>query len=52
MTLKKTLSLILAAVLIINLAGVAFRLINPLVFWFVVIVAAITAYKVLPKLNG
>ena len=50
MNLPKVLSLILAAVVILNFIGLAFRIITPAAFWVVIIIAAITAYKVIPKL--
>ena len=50
MNLPKVLSLILAAVVILNFIGLAFRIITPAAFWVVIIITAITAYKVIPKL--
>ena len=50
MNLPKVLSLILAAVVILNFLGLVFRVIKPFAFWLVTIVAAITAYKVIPRL--
>ena len=50
MNLPKVLSLILAAVVVLNFLGLVFRVIKPAAFWVVTVVAAITAYKVIPKL--
>ncbi|MBI2550575.1 hypothetical protein HYV83_05360 [Candidatus Woesearchaeota archaeon] len=50
MNLPKALSLILAAVVIANFLGLVFRIIKPAAFWVVTIIAAITAYKIIPKL--
>ena len=50
MNLPKVLSIILAAALILNFIGLAFRIIKPAAFWVVTIIAAITAYKIIPKL--
>ncbi len=51
MNLPKVLSIILAAVVVANFFGLVFKVIKPAAFWLVTIVAAITAYKVIPKLK-
>ena len=51
MNLLKVLSLILAAVVVLNFLGLVFRVIKPATFWLVTIVAAITAYWILPKIK-
>ena len=50
MNLPKVLALVLAAIVVLNFAGLIFRLIKPQTFWLITIVAAITAYKIIPKL--
>ncbi|MEK6854183.1 MAG: hypothetical protein AABX60_02520, partial [Nanoarchaeota archaeon] len=49
--LPKMLSLILAAAVIANFLGLVFGIIKPAAFWLVTIVAAITAYWIIPKLK-
>ena len=51
MNLPKVLGIILAAVVVLNFVGLVFKVIKPATFWLVTIVAAITAYKVIPKLK-
>lgn len=51
MNLPKVLSLILVAVVVLNFLGLVFRVIKPAAFWLVTIVAAITAYWIIPKLK-
>ncbi len=51
MNLPKALSIVLAAVVVANFFGLVFKVINPAAFWFVTIVAAVTAYWVIPKLG-
>ncbi len=50
MNLAKVLGLVLAVAVILNFVGLVFKIIKPATFWLVTIVAAITAYKVIPKL--
>lgn len=49
--MRKALSLILAAAVIANFLGLVFGIVRPLTFWVVTIVAAVTAYWILPKLS-
>ncbi|MBI2176324.1 hypothetical protein HYU40_03160 [Candidatus Woesearchaeota archaeon] len=51
MSLAKVLSLVLAAVVILNFIGLLFKIVKPAAFWLVTVVAAITAYWVIPKLK-
>ncbi len=51
MNLAKVLSLVLAAVVVLNFAGLLFKVIKPAAFWLVAVVAAIVAYLVIPKLS-
>ncbi|MBI2145627.1 hypothetical protein HYU18_04895 [Candidatus Woesearchaeota archaeon] len=51
MNAAKVLALALAAVVIINFLGMVFRLITPPTFWLVSIIAAIIAYKIIPKIR-
>jgi len=50
-SLGKVLAIVLAAVLVFNLVGVAIKIIPPLVFWVVLILAAIIAWKIIPKIK-
>lgn len=52
MNLAKVLAVVLAFVVVLNLAGLTFGIIKPVVFFGVAAIAAITAYKVIPKLNA
>jgi len=45
----KNVSIILIVILISNLILFAFRKINPLLFWIIIMVIALIAYKGLPK---
>ena len=49
--LPKILSIILAAAVVLNFLGLVFRIIKPAAFWLVTVVAAITAYLIIPKLK-
>lgn len=51
MNLAKVLSLVLAAAVILNFVGLVFRIIKPAAFWLMTIVAAVTAYWIIPKLK-
>ena len=48
----KPMAISLIAVVVINLLLFAFRVISQLLFWIVVIVIAVIAYKVMPKLRN
>jgi len=48
---KKTISMILVIILIINFLLLAFGKANKLIFWGVIIITAVFAYKILPKLK-
>jgi len=50
MKLAKILAVILAVAVVANFLGLAFGVIKPLTFWIVTIVAAVTAYKIIPNL--
>ncbi len=50
MRLPKILSIVLAAVIILNFLGFVLKLITPATFWLVTIAAAILAYKIIPNL--
>lgn len=45
----KNVSIILIAILIANLVLFAFRKIDPLLFWIIILVIGLIAYKGLPK---
>ena len=49
--MKKEITWIVFIVLIANLALFAFRMIGVIVFWGIIIVGALFAYKVLPKMK-
>lgn len=51
MNLAKVLSLVLAAVVVLNFVGLLFKVISPAAFWLITIVAAVTAYWIIPKLS-
>ncbi len=51
MNLAKVLSLILAAVVVLNFAGLLFKVIKPAAFWLITIIAAVTAYWIIPRLS-
>ncbi len=51
MNLPKVLSLVLAVAVILNFVGLGFHVIKPEAFWLVVIISAVTAYQILPKLK-
>lgn len=51
MNLAKSLSLVLATAVILNFAGLVFKIIKPATFWLITIVAAVTAYWIIPKLK-
>ena len=48
----KPMAISLIAVVVLNLALFAFGAISQLLFWIVVIVIAVIAYKVMPKLRN
>lgn len=52
MNLPKVLSLVLAAVVIANFLGLVFKVVKPQTFWLVTVIAAITAYWLLPRMRG
>lgn len=45
------LALFLIVAVVINIIVFAFRLISGMVFWIVIAIAALFAYKVIPSLN-
>lgn len=47
----KPISIILIIALVLNLILFAFRLINQLLFWVIIILIGVIAYKVMPKLK-
>jgi hypothetical protein len=49
--MKKIISISLIVVLIVNLLLLAFRMINPLLFWVIIAVIGFFAFKILPKFN-
>ena len=49
--MKKEITWIVFIVLILNLALFALRIIGVIVFWVIIIVGALFAYKVLPKMK-
>ena len=51
MNVAKVLALVLAAVVVANFLGLVFGVIKQMTFWIVSIIAAITAYKIIPKLS-
>ena len=51
MNLPKFLSLVLAAVVVLNFLGLVFKIIKPAAFWLVTVVSAITAYWIIPRLK-
>ena len=48
----KILSVILAAAVILNFAGLVFKIIRPAAFWLVIAIAAVVAYVILPRLKN
>ena len=48
---KKILAVILVIIVVLNLALFAFRIINQLLFWSIIIIAAVIAYWIMPKLK-
>jgi hypothetical protein len=50
MKLSKIISVVLAVILVLNLVLIALKFIPPLVFWIVIIIGALTAFKVIPKI--
>ena len=50
MNLPTVLSIVLAAVVVLNFLGLVLKIIKPAAFWLVTIVAAITAYWIIPRL--
>ena len=44
-------SVAVIAIIVLNMLAFAFRLVSALVFWIVLAVAGLYAYKVLPKLR-
>ncbi|MBI2142739.1 hypothetical protein HYU20_00135 [Candidatus Woesearchaeota archaeon] len=51
MNLPKALSIILAAVVVLNFVGLVFKVIKPATFWLVTIMSAIVAYLIIPRLR-
>jgi len=49
--MKKTIAWLLILVLVVNIVLFALGKINALMFWLIIIVAAVVAYKVLPNLS-
>ena len=48
MNFAKLISILLAAILVINFIALAARKVSPLAFWIVIILAAVAAYKIIP----
>ena len=49
--LYKAIVLILILILIVNISLLALNKINEIIFWIIIIVAAVFAYKILPKIK-
>jgi hypothetical protein len=47
----KIFAIILILILIVNLILFALKSVNPLIFWIILILTAIIAYKIMPKLR-
>lgn len=47
----KIISAALILILILNLTLFALKMVNPYIFWVIVIAIAIIAYKIMPKLR-
>ena len=47
----KTISLLFVIIIILNFILFIYRIINQLVFWITIIVIALFAYKILPKIK-
>ncbi len=51
MAMLKTISILLMLILIVNIVLFALGRINPLVFWLIIVIAGLIAYKGLPLLK-